>query len=77
MRKDKQKRTNLKSQKCHCAWYSHISSQFVMVKQAVQMLHKDFHNFQSSSLSFMSLAHTHSDINACIPSLIYTETVMH
>ena len=36
------------SQKCRYAWYSHISSQFVMVKKIEQMLRKDFHSFQSS-----------------------------
>ena len=40
------KLADLKSQKCRCAWYSHISSQFMMVKQNADVVQR-FPQFQS------------------------------
>ena len=52
----------MKSQKCRCAWFSHISSQFAMVKQVTPSLcTKIFHMQLLQVHHYMMLAHAHNE----------------
>ena len=60
------KRADLRFQKCYYAWFSHTSSQFVMVKQtAPSLCAKIFHMQLFQVHHYMSLANLHSDITNC------------